>query len=158
MSGMFDIEVGGGAKSGFFFAVQPTYGFGWMPNEFFQIQTTLGIRMRLNGFHSQVLWDIQAAVSPNEVVAIYFESLQKHSLYSPPVGDVQYFGFHQAGVGVKVRPIRLIEITVGVNVPYALRLWRDYQYLGLHFGVVFYPPGKPKQRGTGDAGSGPFSG
>ena len=128
-----------------------------MPNDLFQVQTTLGIRLRLNGFHSEVLWDIQVVVSPNDIVSVYVESLQKHSLYNPPVGDLQYFGFHQAGVGVKIRPIPLIEVTIGVNVPYALRLWRDYRYAGVHFDFVVYLPGKPKQLGTGDAGD-PFGG
>jgi hypothetical protein len=155
MSGMFNVEAGATPKSGFFFAIQPTYGFGFRPNDFFQVQTTLGIRMRLNNFHSEVLWDIQAAISPNDVFSIYFESLQKHSLYSPPVGDVQYFGFHQAGIGVKVRPVKAVEVTVGANIPYALRLWRDYRFAGVHFGFVVYLPGSPK-KGSGDAGEGPF--
>ncbi len=155
MSGMFHIEAGAAPKSGFFFAIQPTYGFGFRPNDIFQIQTTLGFRLRVNNIHHQVLWNVQAAVSPNDIISIYFESLQKHSFYSPPTGDAQYFGFHQAGVGVKIRPIDAIELSVGANIPYALRLWRDYRYVGIHVNLTAYLPGQPKA-GSGDAGDGPF--
>ena len=150
MSGMFNIEAGGSPKTGPFFVIQPTYGFGFRPNDFFQIQTTLGLRLRVDNLHHQVLWNIQAAISPNEFVAIYFESLQKHSFYSPETGDDQYFGFHQAGVGVKIRPIAPIELSVGANIPYALRLWRDYRYVGIHVNFTVYLPGLPKA-GRADA-------
>jgi|GEM_PF-1825629 len=156
MSGMFHVEAGATPKSGFFFAIQPTYGFGFKPNDVFQIQTTLGFRVRVNNLHHQVLWNIQAAISPNKIVSVYFESLQKHSFYSPPTGDAQYFGFHQAGVGVKIRPIDPIEVSVGANIPYALRLWRDYRYAGIHVNFSVYLPGQPKA-GSGDAGDSPFS-
>jgi hypothetical protein len=157
MSGMFHIEAGASPKSGFFFAIQPTYGFGFKPNKFFQIQTTLGFRVRVDNGHHQALWNIQAAVSPTDVVSIYFESLQKHSFYSPPTGDARYFGFHQAGVGVKIRPVDAVEISVGANIPYALRLWRDYRYAGVHVNFSVYLPGQPNA-GSGDATSRPFGG
>jgi hypothetical protein len=142
LSGAFSLLAGYNQFDRLHLLIEPWIGFGFMPVKQFQLQTSLAFDVRVDRLHTALIWDLQFVVSPNDVFGIYVENRQKHSLYRHEGLGSQYLGFHQAGVGVKLRPTPMAEITIGVNVPYAWRLWQDYRYLGIHGGLLFYLPGK----------------
>lgn len=134
---MFSIEVGGGQLEGGAFRIEPGLGFSFVPNKTFQLNTALSFQLRVPNPHTALIWDIAAVIFPTDVFGIYVESKQKHSLYQGPLAKSRYFGFHQAGVGVKIVPAPIVEITVGANIPYLSRVWVDYRYIGAHAGLTF---------------------
>jgi len=145
LSGAFSVKLGYSSMDRLHFILEPWIGFAWLANDTFQLQTSLAFDARLDRLNTWVYWDIMAVISPTPVFSIYVESKQKHSLNKPDGLDLQYLAFYQAGVGAKVRPTPLIEITVGANVPYFWRMWKDYDYFGIHADVVFYFANGPKR-------------
>ena len=145
LTGAVSVKVGYSSLDRLSFIVEPWVGFAWLPSDRFQLQTSLAMDIRLDRLRTWVVWDIMAVVRPTDVVGIYIESKQKHSLQGIDGLGTQYLAFYQAGAGVKVKPAPLIELTVGANVPYFWRLWKDYQYFGVHADVVFHFASKPKR-------------
>lgn len=154
LTGYFAIQPGFSQADDFTFTIQPGIGFALAKTQRFQLTTTLQMDLQLNKFRTVVWWDIQAVINPTKVFGIYLESKQKHSLFGAanlvggqPTGStrVEYLAFYQAGLGVKVRPNEIIELTVGANVPYFWRIWKDYKWFGIHGGVVFNLPSAPKK-------------
>ena len=147
LTGYFAIQPGFSQADNFLFTLQPGVGFAVAKSRVFQFSTTLQMDLQLTGFRTMVWWDFQAVINPSKVVGIYLESKQKYGLFtgSQAPSKVEYLAFFQAGAGVKIRPNDVLELTVGVNVPYFWRLWKDYRYLGVHGGVVFNLPSKPKK-------------
>ena len=94
--------------------------------------------LRLDRFHTAVIWDFMLNLRPNKTIGVYFANRQKHSLLKTEGVVTQYLGFHQAGVGVKIYPMPNMEITVGANIPYGWRIWKDYKYVGAHVDMTFY--------------------
>jgi len=138
LSGAFSINLGYSALDGLNFVVQPWIGFGWVASKLIQLQTSLSMDLRVDQLHTAVLWDLMLIVSPTDRFSVYLQSKQKHSLIRPEGQPVRYLGFHQAGVGVKIRPTSIIEITLGANIPYGWKHWKDYRYIGAHAGLTFY--------------------
>jgi hypothetical protein len=146
LTGYFAIEPGFSQSDNFRFALQPGIGFAYAKNDRFQFATTLQMDASLSNLGTTVTWDAMATVNPNKVLGIYLESKQRHGLFDPSLSaNVEYMAFFQAGMGVKVRPNQLLELTVGANVPYFWRYWKDYRYVGIHANVVFKLPSKPKK-------------
>jgi hypothetical protein len=149
LSGYVAIQPGYSQADNFLFTVTPGVGFAYAKTRFFQLSTTLQIDLQLTAFRTVVWWDIQAVINPSQVVGIYLESKQKHGIFTTAGNNVpsatDYLAFYQAGVGVKIRPNEVMELTVGANIPYFWRIWKDYRYVGIHGGVVFNLPGKPKK-------------
>lgn len=135
---VFSIEAGGGQLEGGSFRLEPGVAFAFLPTRQFQLVTSVSFQVRLPNPHTALYWDIAAIVFPVETFGLYVESKQKHSMYQGPLGKARYFGFHQAGVGVKIVPAPIVEITVGANIPYLQRVWVDYRYIGAHAGLTFY--------------------
>ncbi|HCP46411.1 MAG TPA: hypothetical protein DIU15_10230 [Deltaproteobacteria bacterium] len=144
LSGAFSVDVGYSGFDGLNVAIQPWIGFGWLASEIVQLQTSLSIDLRLDRFHTWVIWDAMVVINPKPRFGIFIANHQKHSILKTEGVPTQYLGFHQAGVGVKLRPIQPIEITVGANIPYAWRLWKDYRYFGAHADLTFYFKKGPK--------------
>ena len=144
LTGAVSIKLGYSSLDRLQFIVEPWVGFAWLPSDRFQLQTSLAMDVRLDRLRTWVVWDIMAVVRPTDVVGIYVESKQKHSLQGIDGLGTQYLAFYQAGAGVKIKPSPLIELTVGANAPYFWRLWKDYQYFGVHADVVFHFASKPK--------------
>jgi hypothetical protein len=138
LSGAFSINLGYSAMDGLNFMVQPWIGFGWIASDLIQLQTSLSMDLRVDQLHTAVLWDLMLLISPTDRFSVYLQSKQKHSLIRPEGQPVRYLGFHQAGVGVKIRPTSIIEITLGANIPYGWKHWKDYRYIGAHAGLTFY--------------------
>ncbi|MBJ93256.1 MAG: hypothetical protein CMP23_02140 [Rickettsiales bacterium] len=138
LSGAFSINLGYSALEQLNFVIQPWIGFGWIANDLIQLQTSLAMDLRVDRLRTAVLWDFMVLISATQKLGVYFQSKQRHSLVRPEGQPVRYLGFHQAGVGVKVRPTPLIELTVGANIPYGWNHWKDYRYFGVHAGLVFY--------------------
>ncbi len=146
LSGYLAVQPGYSQADNFLFTVTPGVGFAFAKTERFQLTTTLQMDLQLTAFRTVVWWDIQAVINPNKVLGIYIESKQKHGLFTTSLSSTtEYLAFYQAGVGVKIRPNETIELTVGANIPYFWRVWKDYKYVGIHGGVVFNLPGKPKK-------------
>ena len=145
LSGAFSFKLGYSSLDRLHFILEPWVGFAWLASDKFQLQTSLAFDLRVDRLNTWLLWDITAVVSPTPVFGIYVESKQKHSFYAHPELDTQYLAFFQAGVGAMIRPTPLIEITVGANVPYFWRLWKDYDYVGIHANVVFHFANGPKK-------------
>jgi hypothetical protein len=145
LSGAFSVKLGYSSLDRLHFILEPWIGFAWLASDKFQLQTSLAFDARLDRLTTWLLWDITAVISPTDVFGIYVESKQKHSIVKPADLDTQYLAFYQAGVGAKIRPTPLIEITVGANIPYFWRLWKDYDYVGIHADVVFYFANGPKK-------------
>lgn len=144
LSGAFTAKLGYNGLDRLHFIIEPQVLFAWLPSDLFQLQTSLAFDLRLDRLNHWVLWDLMAVISPTDVFGFYVESKQRHQI--KPVSGVgtQYMAFFQAGVGVKIKPTPLIELTVGANVPYFWRLYKDYEYVGVHADVVFYFASKPK--------------
>jgi len=138
LSGAFSINLGYSALDQLNFVVQPWLGFGWVASDLVQLQTSIAMDLRVDKLHTAVLWDLMLVISPTERFGIYLQNKQKHSLLKPEGQPVRYLGFHQAGVGVKIRPTQHIEITLGANIPYGWKHWKDYRYIGAHAGLSFY--------------------
>lgn len=145
LSGAFSVKLGYSSMDRLHFIIEPWVGFAWLASDLFQLQTSLALDARLDRLGTAVYWDIMAVISPTKVFGVYVESKQKHSLIKPEGLDLQYMAFYQAGVGAKIRPTPLIEITVGANIPYFWRMWKDYDYFGIHADVVFYFASMPKK-------------
>lgn len=145
MAGALTVRVGYSSLDRLSFVVEPWFGLAWLPNERFQVQTSLAFDVRLDRLSTWLFWDVMATASPNQVFGVYVESRQKHSLLKPDGLETQYLAFYQAGAGVKLHPTPLIEITVGANVPYFWRLWKDYDYFGVHADVVFHFGSTPER-------------
>ena len=144
LSGAFSVDVGYSGFDGLNIAIQPWIGFGWLASDIVQVQTSLAFDLRLDRFHTWLVWDAMVVINPRPKFGIFVANHQKHSILKTEGVPVQYLGFHQAGVGVKLRPIQPIEITVGANIPYAWRLWKDYRYVGVHADLTFYFKKGPK--------------
>ncbi len=125
------------------FALQPGIAFAWTPIDLVQLITSLQMDLQLNRFRTQVWWDAMVVINPNKIIGIYIESKQKHRIIKPEFLNVQYLAMYQAGAGVKIRPNDILEFTVGVNIPYFWRIWKDYQYVGVHAQAVFKLPKGP---------------
>ncbi len=138
LSGAFSINLGYSALDQLNFVVQPWLGFGWVASDLIQLQTSIAMDLRVDKLHTAVLWDLMLVISPTERFGVYLQSKQKHSLLKPEGQSVRYLGFHQAGVGVKIRPTQHIEISLGANIPYGWKHWKDYRYIGAHAGLSFY--------------------
>jgi hypothetical protein len=138
LSAAFSINVGYSRLDQVSVVVEPWLGFGWIASELIQVQTSIAFDLRVNRLHTAVLWDVMLVLTPSERIGIYIESRQKHSLLRPEGQPVRYLGFHQAGVGVKIRPSAAIEISLGANIPYGWRHWKDYRYVGAHANLTFY--------------------
>ena len=138
LSGAFSINLGYSALDQLNFVVQPWLGFGWVASDLVQLQSSLAMDIRVDKLHTAVLWDLMVVISPTKQFGVYLQSKQKHSLLKPEGQPVRYLGFHQAGVGVKIRPTQHIEISLGANVPYGWKHWKDYRYIGAHAGLSFY--------------------
>ena len=145
LSGAFSVKLGYNSLDRLHFILEPWIGMAWIASDLFQLQTSLAFDARLDRLATWVYWDIMAVISPTKVFSIYVESKQKHSLQKPDSLDTQYLAFYQAGIGAKIRPTPLIEITVGANIPYFWRLWKDYDYVGIHADVAFYFANGPKK-------------
>lgn len=138
LTGAFSIAAGYNAFDRLSFAIEPYVGFGWIASDKFQIQTSIVPYVRLDRPRFTLLWDLMVVVSPTPVLSIYVESKQKHSFVNTENSGTKYFGFQQAGVGVKIFPQKTFELSVGVNVPYAWDRWKDYRYFGVHAGLAIY--------------------
>ena len=138
VSGALGVAVGYNGFDRLNFAIEPVIGFAWIANEKFQLQTTITPYVRLDRPRFSLYWDAMIVVSPTKVLSIYVESRQKHTPIATENSGTKYFGFHQAGVGVKIYPQRTFELTVGVNIPYAWDRWKDYQYFGVHAGLTIF--------------------
>ena len=147
LTGYFAIQPGFSEADNFLFTLQPGVGFALAKSRAVTFSTTLQMDLQLTAFRTVVWWDVQAVFNPSKVVGIYLESKQKHGLFtaSGAPDKVEYLAFFQAGAGLKIRPNEVMELTIGVNVPYFWRLWKDYAYAGVHGGVVFNLPSKPKK-------------
>ncbi|MCO4769180.1 MAG: hypothetical protein KDA24_04065 [Deltaproteobacteria bacterium] len=144
VTGAFGISVGFNAFDKVNFGIEPMIGFGWIASEKFQVQTSITPYLRLDRLRFTLVWDAMIVVSPTPVLSIYVESRQKHSPVSTENSGTKYFGFHHAGVGVKIYPQKTFELTVGVNVPYAWDRWKDYKYFGVHAGLAIFFDKKKK--------------
>jgi hypothetical protein len=144
LSGAFSINLGYSALDQLNFVVQPWLGFGWVASDLIQLQTSIAMDVRVDKLHTAVLWDMMLVISPIDRFGIYVQSKQKHSLLKPEGQPVRYLGFHQAGVGVKIRPTQFIEISLGANIPYGWKHWKDYRYIGAHAGLSFYFKKQPQ--------------
>jgi len=138
LTGAFSLGVGYNDFDRLNIGIEPWVGFAWIASEKFQVQTSIAPYVRLDRPRLILVWDVQAVVSPTPALGIYVESKQKHSFTSGDGIGTKYLGFHVAGVGVKVFPQPNFELTVGVNVPYAWNIWKDYRYFGIHAGLAFY--------------------
>jgi hypothetical protein len=145
LSGAFSIRAGYSALDRLSFILEPYIGFAWLASDKFQLQTSLAFDIRVDRINTWLLWDIMAVINPTDAFGIYIESKQKHSLYFPEDLGTQYLAFFQAGIGAKIRPTPLIEITIGANVPYFYRMWKDYEYFGIHADMTFYFANMPKK-------------
>ena len=144
LSGAFSINIGYSALDQLNFVVQPWLGFGWAASDLIQIQSSIAMDLRVDKLHTAVLWDVMVVISPTERLGVYLQSKQKHSLLKPEGQALRYLGFHQVGVGVKIRPTQLIEVTLGANIPYGWKHWKDYRYIGAHAGLCFYFKNGPR--------------
>ncbi len=138
LSGAFSINLGYSALDQVSFGIEPWLGFGWIASDLIQLQSSIAFSLRIDKLHTAVLWDLMLVITPSEKIGIYIESRQKHSLFKPEGQEVRYLGFHQAGVGVKIRPNEIIEIGLGANIPYGWKHWKDYRYVGAHANLCFY--------------------
>jgi len=145
VTGAFSVAAGYNAFDRLSFAIEPYVGFGWIASDKFQIQTSIVPYVRLDRPRLTLLWDLMVVVSPTPVLSIYVESKQKHSFVNTENSGTKYFGFQQAGVGVKIFPQKTFELSVGVNVPYAWDRWKDYKYFGVHAGLTVYFDKKKKK-------------
>lgn len=137
-SGAFSIAVGYNDFDRLSFGIEPYIGLGWIASEKFQIQTSIVPYLRLDRLRFTLLWDIQFVISPTPILSIYIESKQKHSFVNTETSGTKYFGFQHAGAGVKIFPMPTLELTVGVNVPYAWDRWKDYRFFGVNAGLTLY--------------------
>ena len=138
VTGAFSLAVGYNDFDRLNVGIEPWVGFAWIASEKFQIQTSIVPYVRLDRPRLLLGWDVQAVISPIPALGIYVESKQKHSFTSGDGIGTKYLGFHTAGVGAKIFPQPNFELTVGVNVPYAWNIWKDYRYFGVHAGVAIY--------------------
>ncbi len=145
LTGAFGLKLGYSSLDRLHFIIEPQVVFAWLPSDLFQLQTSLAFDLRLDRLNHWVYWDAMVVITPTDKFGIYIESRQKHQIKPVEGVGTQYLAFFQAGAGVKVRPTPLIELTVGANVPYFWRLWKDYRYVGVHGDVVFYFGSKPKK-------------
>ncbi len=145
LTGAFSIKLGYNGLDRLHFIIEPQVLFAWLPSDLFQLQTSLAFDLRVDRLNHWVLWDLMAVITPTDVFGIYVQSKQRHQIKPVDGVGTQYMAFYQAGVGVKIRPTPLIELTVGANVPYFWRLYKDYEYFGVHADVVFYFASKPKK-------------
>jgi len=138
LSGAFSINVGYSALDQVNVMVEPWIGVGWIASELIQVQSSIAFDLRVDKLRTALLWDVMLVVTPSERFGVYIESRQKHSLQRPEGQAVRYLSFHQAGVGVKIRPSAAIEISLGANIPYGWKHWKDYRYVGAHANLTFY--------------------
>jgi len=136
LSGALAVEFGFNPLDRAKFELEPWFGFAWLASDRFQLQTSLSMVLRVDKLHTHVLWDVMAVVKPNDVLGIFVESKQKHSLFKPDDLSLHYLAFYQAAVGAKIFPVKNLEITAGVNAPYFWRTWQDYKYIGINVGAV----------------------
>jgi len=143
LTGAFSIKVGYSSLDRLSFTIEPWIGFAWLASDIVQVQTSLAIDFRPDRLLHWVTWDAMVVVKPNPKVGIYIESKQKHSLHDVDGLETQYLAFFQAGIGAKFHPTDKIELSVGANIPYFWRLWKDYNYVGIHADAVFFFGGTP---------------
>ena len=145
LSGAFSVNLAYSKMDQLNFVVEPWLGIGWIASDLIQLQTSFAFDLRVyKTLHTAVLWDLMIVITPTERIGIYIETRQRHSLFKPDGQKVQYLGFHQAGVGVKIRPTPLIEVSLGANIPYGWKHWKDYRYVGAHANLTFFFKKGPK--------------
>ena len=138
LSGAFSIKAGYSSLDNLGFVIEPWIGLAWIASDKVQLQTSLAFDLRVDKLLHWVTWDAMVVFNPTRKLGIYIESKQKHSLHDVEGLDTQYLAFYQAGVGAKFRPNEKMEFGVGANIPYFWRIWKDYNYVGLHFDAVFF--------------------
>jgi len=143
LSGAFSIKAGYSSLDRLSFTLEPWIGVAWLISDKIQVQTSLAFDLRVDKLLHWVTWDAMVVFNPKPKIGIYIESKQKHSLHNVNGLDTQYLAFYQAGVGVKFRPNEKMEFGVGANIPYFWRIWKDYNYVGIHADAVFFFGGNP---------------
>lgn len=143
LSGAFSIKGGYSSLDRLGFTIEPWIGFAWLASDKIQVQTSLAFDLRVDKLLHWVTWDAMVVFNPKPKIGIYIESKQKHSFHDVDGLDTQYLAFFQAGVGAKFRPSEKMEFGVGVNIPYFWRIWKDYNYVGIHADAVFFFGGNP---------------
>lgn len=145
LSAAFSVKAGYSSLDRLGFTIEPWIGFAWLASDKVQVQTSLAFDLRVDRLLHWVTWDAMVVVNPTPKVGIYVESKQKHSLHDVDGLDTQYLAFYQAGVGAKFRPNEKMEFSVGANIPYFWRLWKDYSYVGVHADAVFFFGSTPEK-------------
>ena len=138
LTGAFSVKAGYSSLDRLSFTIEPWIGFAWIASDKIQFQTSLAFDLRVDKLLHWVTWDAMVVFNPKPKVGIYIESKQRHSLHDVDGLDTQYLAFFQAGVGAKFRPNDKMEFGVGANIPYFWRIWKDYNYVGIHADAVFF--------------------
>jgi hypothetical protein len=145
LTGAFSIKAGYSSLDRLSFTIEPWIGFAWLASDKIQVQTSLAFDLRVDKGLHWVTWDAMVVFNPKPKIGIYIESKQKHSLHDVEGLDTQYLAFYQAGVGAKFRPSDKMEFGIGANIPYFWRIWKDYNYVGIHANAVFFFGGAPEK-------------